>query len=122
MTAKLPGIALSAILLSLGAPFWYNALKDLVGLRPILARKEQAHREQKRDNGDPYIVHPLAVADILAGYGLDEASIATALLHAFGITLGRAIGRFDEVPRRRAVQVCGAAMALIGTGLTVGLV
>ncbi|HEY2133065.1 MAG TPA: bifunctional (p)ppGpp synthetase/guanosine-3',5'-bis(diphosphate) 3'-pyrophosphohydrolase [Acetobacteraceae bacterium] len=41
----------------------------------------EAHREQKRDNGAPYITHPLAVADILAGYGLDEASIATALLH-----------------------------------------
>jgi len=46
--SKLPGIALSAILLSLGAPFWYNALKDLVGLRPVLARKEQAHREQRQ--------------------------------------------------------------------------
>jgi hypothetical protein len=50
--AKLPGIALSAILLSLGAPFWYNALKDLVGLRPILARKEQAHREQRQSARD----------------------------------------------------------------------
>jgi hypothetical protein len=46
--AKIPGIALSAMLLSLGAPFWYNALKDLVGLRPVLARKEQAHREQRQ--------------------------------------------------------------------------
>ncbi len=34
-----------------------------------------------RDNGDPYITHPLAVADILAGYRLDTASIVTALLH-----------------------------------------
>lgn len=50
--AKLPGIALSAILLSLGAPFWYNALKDLVGLRPVLARKEQAHREQRQSARD----------------------------------------------------------------------
>jgi hypothetical protein len=49
---KLPGIALSAILLSLGAPFWYNALKDLVGLRPVLARKEQAHREQRQSARD----------------------------------------------------------------------
>ncbi|MBZ5590661.1 MAG: hypothetical protein LAP39_00380 [Acidobacteriia bacterium] len=45
---QLPGIALSAMLLSLGAPFWYNALKDLVGFRPVLARKEQAHREQRQ--------------------------------------------------------------------------
>ena len=46
--ARVPGIVFSAMLLSLGAPFWYNALKDLVGLRPLLARKEQAHREQRQ--------------------------------------------------------------------------
>ncbi|MBP0492312.1 RelA/SpoT family protein [Pararoseomonas indoligenes] len=42
---------------------------------------ERAHRDQKRDNGDPYIGHPVAVAGILAGYRLDAATIATALLH-----------------------------------------
>jgi hypothetical protein len=56
---KIPGIALSAMLLSLGAPFWYNALKDLVGFRPVLARKEQAHREQRQSartaDGSPAI-------------------------------------------------------------------
>ena len=41
----------------------------------------QAHGTQRRDNGDPYITHPVAVADILAGYRLDTASIATGLLH-----------------------------------------
>ena len=41
----------------------------------------QAHGDQRRDNGDPYITHPLAVADILAGYRLDTSSIITALLH-----------------------------------------
>ncbi len=41
----------------------------------------QAHSTQTRDNGDPYITHPLAVAEILAGYHLDVASICTALLH-----------------------------------------
>jgi GTP pyrophosphokinase len=40
-----------------------------------------AHAGQKRDNGEPYITHPLAVANILAGYRLDSASIVTALLH-----------------------------------------
>ena len=46
--AKLPGIALSAMLLSLGAPFWYNVLKDLVAFRPGLARKEQENRDQRQ--------------------------------------------------------------------------
>jgi GTP pyrophosphokinase len=41
----------------------------------------QAHGTQLRDNGDLYITHPVAVADILAGYRLDTASIATGLLH-----------------------------------------
>ncbi|MBU6448178.1 MAG: bifunctional (p)ppGpp synthetase/guanosine-3',5'-bis(diphosphate) 3'-pyrophosphohydrolase [Rhodospirillales bacterium] len=41
----------------------------------------EAHADQKRDNGEPYITHPLAVAGILAGYKLDSASIITALLH-----------------------------------------
>jgi len=41
----------------------------------------QAHATQRRDNGDPYITHPVAVADILAGYRLDTASIVTGLLH-----------------------------------------
>ena len=40
-----------------------------------------AHATQKRDNGDPYLTHPLAVAEILAGYRLDAGSLATALLH-----------------------------------------
>jgi GTP pyrophosphokinase len=40
-----------------------------------------AHAGQTRDNGDPYITHPVAVAKILAGYRLDTASIITALLH-----------------------------------------
>src|SRR6204780_3773934 len=42
---------------------------------------EHAHAAQRRDNGDPYFSHPVAVAEILAGYHLDVASIATALLH-----------------------------------------
>jgi hypothetical protein len=39
-----------------------------------------------------------------------------------GIALGLAIRSFDELPRRRAMQACGAAIGLIGTGLTIGLV
>ena len=41
----------------------------------------EAHAAQARQNGEPYIIHPVAVAEILAGYRLDSATIATALLH-----------------------------------------
>jgi GTP pyrophosphokinase len=40
-----------------------------------------AHAEQVRRSGDPYIAHPLGVAMILAGLGLDDVTLAGALLH-----------------------------------------
>jgi hypothetical protein len=47
-TRKWPGMALSILLLSLGAPFWYNVLKDLIGLRSQLARNDEAQRWQRQ--------------------------------------------------------------------------
>ena len=41
----------------------------------------KAHKDQKRDSGDPYLIHPVAVADILTDLKLDSATIATGLLH-----------------------------------------
>ena len=40
-----------------------------------------AHKDQKRDSGDPYLMHPVAVASILTDLKLDSATIATGLLH-----------------------------------------
>ena len=40
-----------------------------------------AHKDQKRDSGDPYLTHPVAVASILTDLKLDSATIATGLLH-----------------------------------------
>lgn len=41
----------------------------------------RAHRDQKRLSGEPYIIHPLAVAQILAEQSMDSTTIAAALLH-----------------------------------------
>ena len=41
----------------------------------------QHHGDQKRRSGEPYIIHPINVAYILACVGLDEATICAALLH-----------------------------------------
>jgi guanosine-3',5'-bis(diphosphate) 3'-pyrophosphohydrolase len=41
----------------------------------------EAHRSQMRGSGESYINHPLAVAQIVADIGLDEISVAAALLH-----------------------------------------
>ena len=40
-----------------------------------------AHEGQLRRTGEPYVTHPIAVADITADLGLDEATITAALLH-----------------------------------------
>ena len=40
-----------------------------------------AHKNQTRDSGDPYLSHPVAVANILTELKLDSATIATGLLH-----------------------------------------
>ncbi|MEJ7584706.1 MAG: HD domain-containing protein [Acidimicrobiales bacterium] len=40
-----------------------------------------AHKGQVRKSGDAYITHPLAVAKIVAGLGLDDITLAAALLH-----------------------------------------
>ncbi|HKI62432.1 MAG TPA: bifunctional (p)ppGpp synthetase/guanosine-3',5'-bis(diphosphate) 3'-pyrophosphohydrolase [Mariprofundaceae bacterium] len=52
---------------------------DLINRAYVFAAN--AHAGQTRHSGDPYIVHPLAVAGILASLKMDDASIITALLH-----------------------------------------
>lgn len=42
---------------------------------------ERAHRGQKRRSGEPYITHPIAVAQILANLGVPPVAVAAALLH-----------------------------------------
>ncbi|MFD4264941.1 RelA/SpoT family protein [Rhodococcus sp. NPDC058481] len=42
---------------------------------------EERHASQKRKSGDPYITHPLAVANILAELGMDTTTLVAALLH-----------------------------------------
>src|ERR1035437_3716868 len=41
----------------------------------------KAHEGQKRASGDPYITHPLAVADILIQWGMDIDSVLAGVLH-----------------------------------------
>lgn len=50
-------------------------------LEKAFERANSAHHGQVRKSGDPYITHPVAVAEILVELGLDAATICAALLH-----------------------------------------
>ena len=62
----------------------------------------KAHSNQKRDSGDPYIVHPIAVANILTELKLDSATIATGLLHD---TIEDTIATYDTVKKEFGEEV-----------------
>ena len=42
---------------------------------------EEMHRNQLRKSGEEYLIHPVAVAEILAELGMDSETIAAGLLH-----------------------------------------
>jgi GTP diphosphokinase / guanosine-3',5'-bis(diphosphate) 3'-diphosphatase len=89
---------------------------DVDLLRRAYEVAAEAHAGQVRKTGDPYITHPLAVAHMLAGYGLDEPTLAAALLHdtvedtnltlsdlsmQFGDEIGRLIDGVTKLDRVR---------------------
>src|SRR6478672_1327969 len=61
--------------------FGYLKPKDVARLAEAYRFSEAAHAGQTRQSGDPYISHPLAVAEILADWHLDGQTLIAALLH-----------------------------------------
>jgi RelA/SpoT family (p)ppGpp synthetase len=61
--------------------FGYLKPKDVARLAEAYRFSEAAHAGQVRQSGDPYISHPLAVAEILADWHLDGQTLMAALLH-----------------------------------------
>src|SRR5919112_495418 len=61
--------------------FSYLVPKDVARLEEAYRFSEAAHAGQTRQSGDPYISHPLAVAEILAEWHLDGQTLMAALLH-----------------------------------------
>ncbi len=59
----------------------YNKFLDPNNLSKAYKFAVNAHKNQKRVTGDPYVIHPVAVANILCELKLDSATIVTGLLH-----------------------------------------
>ena len=59
----------------------YNKFLNHSSLNKAFKFAIDAHKNQKRDEGVPYIIHPVAVANILTELKLDSATITTGLLH-----------------------------------------
>ncbi|MFO0622407.1 MAG: bifunctional (p)ppGpp synthetase/guanosine-3',5'-bis(diphosphate) 3'-pyrophosphohydrolase [Polyangia bacterium] len=59
----------------------YQPSADLELIKRAYAFAEQAHQGQLRKSGDPYLIHPLTVAQIIAELRLDVACICAGLLH-----------------------------------------
>ena len=59
----------------------YNKFSSAGPLSKAYSFALEAHKNQKRVSGIPYVVHPIAVAEILAELKLDSATIITGLLH-----------------------------------------
>ena len=55
--------------------------EELKVIDKAFAIANQFHGDQKRRSGEPYIIHPIAVCDILVDLGMDWQSLVAALLH-----------------------------------------
>ena len=74
----------------------YSPAADLDVIQRAFEYADEKHKKQLRKSGEPYIIHPLAVAEIVAEIGLDTDAIAAALLHD---CLEDTDASFDEITR-----------------------
>ena len=59
----------------------YHPSDDITMVKKAYIIAREAHKDQKRKSGEPYIIHPLCVAIILAELELDKESIVAGILH-----------------------------------------
>jgi GTP diphosphokinase / guanosine-3',5'-bis(diphosphate) 3'-diphosphatase len=88
----------------------YLSADDLKRIREAYRLSDQAHLGQLRTSGEPYISHPIAVAEICARWGLDADAIMAALLHD--------VVEDCDVSVNSLIQQFGPAVAALVDGLS----
>jgi guanosine-3',5'-bis(diphosphate) 3'-pyrophosphohydrolase len=84
--------------------------EDLDLLRRAYDFAAEQHAEQRRESGEPYLSHPLAVAHLLADMRLDVATLSAALLHD--------IVEDTKIPLTQIVEQFGGEVARLVEGAT----
>ena len=84
---------------------------DLALVEKAYQFANKAHAGQKRRSGEPYIIHPLSVADTLADLSLDPTTIAAGLLHD-------CVEDIEEITTETIEQEFGSEVALLVDGVT----
>ena len=87
-----------------------NPTADLAAIQRAVEYADRKHASQKRKDGSPYIIHPLAVAEIVAEIGLDTDAILGAILHD---CIEDTDASYDEIARQ-----FGSTVAALVEGVT----
>lgn len=88
----------------------YHPSDDLTMIEKAYEIARDAHKDQKRKSGEPYIIHPLCVAIILADLELDKETIAAGILHD---VVEDTVMTDEEI-----TQIFGKEVALLVDGVT----
>ena len=88
----------------------YHPSTDITMIQKAYEVAKEAHKDQKRKSGEPYIIHPLCVGIILADLELDKETIVAGLLHD---SVEDTWMTYEEVEKE-----FGAEVALLVDGVT----
>ena len=88
----------------------YHPSEDMTDIEKAYQLASDAHKDQKRKSGEPYIIHPLCVALILADLELDKETIIAGLLHD--------VVEDTDVTQEDLERIFGADVAHLVDGVT----
>lgn len=88
----------------------YHPSDDISVIEKAYEIASEAHKDQRRRSGEPYIIHPLSVAIILAEFELDKETIVAGILHDVVEDTVLTLGQLSDM--------FGAEVALLVDGVT----